>query len=125
MGIDFGERKVGLALSEGILAEPYGVLTVSSLQDAVEKVGKVAEKEGIDGAVVGVSEGLSKSRAKEFGKKLRQSLQVKVKFWDETLSTKDSQRLLIQAGAGLRKRRSKDDAFAAAVMLQLYLDSHV
>lgn len=97
-------RNIGLATSEGTLAEPYGV--VSSLPEIQQIVAKM----GITKIVVGISEGKSKERAIGFGKKLKSMLGLPVEFIDETLTT-------YEAGG-------KNHAKAAAIILQRYLDDN-
>jgi putative Holliday junction resolvase len=124
LGIDFGKRKIGLALSQGSLAEPFKVLRYEE-DDALRKeIQAVVESEEIERIVVGISEGQSAREARQFGENLK-SLGVEVVFSDETLSTISAQNLSREAGIRRKKRKSMEDAFAAAVMLQSYLESNV
>lgn len=120
VGIDFGLRKVGLAIAEGKLAEPLMVIKYSSQNQLIEKIKRIIEERGIDRVVVGVSEGEMAERAREFGEELKEF--VKVDFYDETLTTHDAIKLSISAGLGRKKRKSLEDAYAASIMLQGYLD---
>ncbi len=111
LGIDYGKKKVGLAISEGMLAAPYQVISVSSLKDALNKIGSVIKKEGIDQVIVGLPDsGEAYKMAKNFIKVLGQ--EISVKAIDETLSTKQA----IVAGS------KHEDSTAAAIILQNYLD---
>ena len=120
LGIDYGRAKIGLARAEGGLAEPWKVVQVNSWQDAIRKIEIEIEIERPDAVVVGVSEGSMGEEQKKFSDAL--SVSVPVSTWDEGLSTQDAQALAIQSGAGPKKRRELEDAYAAAVMLQSYLD---
>lgn len=124
LGIDYGRAKVGLAVSEGILAEPLSVIRYEDEKELFENIRAIADKERIDKMVVGVSEGKSAEEARSFGDKLR-SMGVEVAFFDETLSTVSAQELSREAGIGRKKRKALEDAFAASVMLQSFLDSNV
>jgi len=124
LGIDYGRKKIGLAFSAGSLAEPLKVVHFNSQREATGKVSQVANVEKVEKVVVGVSEGQMGQEAKEFGKKLSKVLKAKVDFADETLTSVTAQRLSIAAGIGKKKRRRLEDAFAACVMLQSYLDDH-
>ncbi len=124
LGIDFGRAKIGLAISEGFLAEPYSVIRYEEEKELLEKIKVLVDKEKIDKVVVGVSEGKSAEEATSFGEKLRE-LGLEIIFFDETLSTVSAQELSREAGMKRKKRKALEDAFAASVMLQSFLDSNV
>ena len=124
MGIDFGRAKIGLAISEGLLAEPYSVVRYEDEKELLEKIKVLVDKEKIDKVVVGVSEGKSAEEATSFGEKLRE-LGLEIIFFDETLSTVSAQELSREAGMKRKKRKALEDAFAASVMLQSFLESNV
>ena len=124
LGIDYGRAKVGLAVSEGILAEPFSVIRYEDEKELFENIREIADKERIDKVVVGVSEGKSEEEARSFGDKLR-SMGIEVSFFDETLSTVSAQELSLQTGMKRKKRKALEDAFAASVMLQSFLESNV
>ena len=124
MGIDFGRAKIGLAVSEGLLAEPYSVVRYEDEKELLEKIKVLVDKEKIDKVVVGVSEGKSAEEATSFGEKLRE-MGLEIAFFDETLSTVSAQELSREAGMKRKKRKALEDAFAASVMLQSFLDSNV
>ena len=124
MGIDFGRAKIGLAVSEGFLAEPYSVIRYEDEKELLEKIKVLVDKEKIDKVVVGVSEGKSAEEATSFGEKLRE-MGLEIAFFDETLSTVSAQELSREAGMKRKKRKALEDAFAASVMLQSFLESNV
>lgn len=124
LGIDYGRAKMGLAISETGLAEPWKVVKVGSVEDALGKLVHIVEQERIGQAVIGTSEGEMGEEQKQFAQKLADKLEIPVETWDETLSTQEAQRRSIEAGIPRNKRRQLGDAFAATVMLQSYLDEH-
>src|SRR3972149_6723846 len=111
IGMDFGLRKVGLAITEGKLADPLMVIRYSSLEELIEKIKRIVKEKSIEKAVVGISEGEMAIKAREFGEKLKEF--VDVDFQDETLTTKDAISLSIKAGIGREKRKKLEDAYAA------------
>src|SRR5438552_3336623 len=121
LGIDYGLKKVGLALSEGQVATPLKVLDISGLNDAVSKIIQVINKEEIERVVIGVPDrGQAKSAVKSFISKLRIDLkdkQVSVIEADETLSSASAKDLMIDLGIG-EKARQKEDAYSAVIILQ-------
>lgn len=122
LGIDYGRKKMGLSIAMGKLAEPYKVIKIQEEEDATAKIGEIVKEEGVDEIVVGISEGAMGEETRSFGKGLSGRLGINVEFWDETLSTRDSQTLSIEAGLSRKKRRGLEDAFAATIMLQSYLE---
>jgi putative Holliday junction resolvase len=123
LGIDYGRRKIGLATATTTLAEAYKVVRVESVPDAVEKVKKIAESEGVEKLVIGVSEGKMAKETKNFAKELKIRLKLPVEFQDETLSTQEAQNLSIEAGLTKKKRKRLEDAYSATLTLQNYLDN--
>lgn len=120
LGIDYGKKKVGLAISEGLTASPLKILEVSSLKDAINKVGSVIKAEGIELVVIGVPEsGEARKIAEQFILELGK--QIKVAEVEETLSSKDARDQMLNLNLS-KKVRLKEDSFAAANILQNYLD---
>ena len=117
LGIDYGRRKIGLAIGENGLSEPLKVISVTSFGDAINKIKKETESESSDKVVVGVSEGEMGKESKKFAQ------EIGAETFDETLTSQDAQRLSIEAGVSRKKRRDMEDAYAASIMLQNYLDS--
>lgn len=126
LGVDYGLKKIGLAMSEGQIASPLKVLDSSSLADAVLKITHVIKSENIDRVVIGVPEsGEAKSAVKKFIKKLKDDFKeetVSIIEADETLSSASAKELMIDLGTS-EKSREKEDAYAAAIILQNFLDS--
>ncbi len=71
-----------------------------------------------------MSEGTMAEKTKEFASELKKEVNTPLEFFDETLSTQDAQHLSRQAGIKRSKRKEMEDAMAACVMLQSYLDFH-
>ena len=126
LGIDYGRRKIGLAIADGPLAEPWKVFRYEDVDEVIKKVIQVIKVERIERVVVGISEGEMGRESKDFSLSLSISLRIPVKTFDETLTTQEAQRLSIEAGITRSKRKELEDAYAACVMLQSYLEvNHV
>lgn len=123
LGIDYGKKKMGLALAEGPLSEPWKVIRFDDIDMAIEELGDLVKSEDIDKVVVGISENEMGEESKNFSLSLSASLKIPVETFDETLTTQEAQKLAIEAGIKRQKRREFEDAYAAALMLQDYLDS--
>lgn len=117
LGIDYGRKKIGMAISGGSIAKPLKVIRVNSFKEGVEKVLQNIRVLQVKKVVVGVSEGEMGDESRKFAK------EIGAITFDETLSTYDAQTLSMQAGINRKKRKNMEDAFAAAVMLQNYIDS--
>lgn len=124
LGVDYGRAKLGFAIGMGTLAHPLGVEKVSSFEDALNKVVNKARSEEADLILVGISEGAMAGEQKKFAKGLGNLVDIPVRVHDETLSTQEAQKLAISAGLRRSRRKELEDAFAASVVLQSYLDSH-
>ena len=116
LGIDYGRSKIGIAVGVETFSEPLKVIHINSFEDAVQKIKKEIEIEKPDKIIVGISEGEMGEESKKFAEI------IGAKTFDETLTSKDAQTLSIQAGIGQKKRHEMEDAYAASIMLQNYLD---
>jgi putative Holliday junction resolvase len=117
LGIDYGKSKIGLAIGIDSFAEPLKVIRVESFPDAVHKIKNEIKTEMPDRIVVGISEGDMGEESRKFANELGATT------FDETLTSKDAQKLSIEAGISRKKRHQMEDAYAASLMLQNYLDS--
>lgn len=120
LGIDFGIAKIGLALADDGLAQPIGV--VKNYQKTLTKIAQLVGEERVEKIVIGVSEGKIGQRARKYGRQLGKVTGIKVLFQDETLTTKEAIAKMIEAGKKKKYRQEKEDAFAAAIILQAFLD---
>ncbi len=121
LGIDFGLKRIGLAISEGNIASPWKIVEVRNFPDAIEKISKIMTDEGFEKVVVGLPEGKMGENVVGFVKGLR-SLGFYVETADETLSSKKALKGMITLGVSKKDRRLLD-AYSAAEILQNYLDS--
>ncbi|HTW69173.1 MAG TPA: Holliday junction resolvase RuvX [Acetobacteraceae bacterium] len=132
IGIDPGQRTIGIALSDVLLtlASPYGSLRRGKLRDNAAEIAALAEKEGAGGLVVGWplsmdgSVGPAAQAARDWALALSDATGLPAALWDERLSSAAANRFLIQQADVSRKRRAAAvDRMAAAWMLQSALDS--
>ncbi len=122
LGIDFGLRRIGLAISEyGELATPWKIVEVTGLKDATDKIKKILSQENFDKIVVGLPEGKIGKTVLGFIKALKKA-GLNVEACDETLSSKKAVSHMIELGIPKDKRKF-NDATAAAIILQNYLDN--
>lgn len=117
LGLDYGKNKVGVAFADGPLADPIKVIRYANIDDLILKIKEVSEEFSVEKIVVGVSEGKMGEESLEFAKK------IGAETVDETLSTVDAQNLSREAGIPQKKRHEMEDAYAAAIILQNYIDA--
>ena len=132
LGIDFGMRRMGLAVSDelGITAQGLATLERSSLRKDVEHIRLLATQYNVQKVVVGNPIGHSggatsmSEKASAFAEKLRSRLECPVELWDERLTSAEANRMLRSAGLSIGKRQRAVDRVSAVLLLQNYLDYH-
>ena len=122
LGIDYGKSKVGFALAESDLSEPLTVLHYKDYANLEVQILQLIKKYTVEKVVVGVSEGAMGEECKNFANILKQKLLIPVETFDETLTTFDANSRSLEANLKRKKRREMEDAYAAAIMLQNYID---
>lgn len=132
LAVDHGEKRIGLALSDptATIASPFKVIEhVSRPMDAAQVAGLAQENE-VGLIVVGQSfdeEGrpnLAGRRAARFAEALQEQTPIPVVLWDESFSTQDARAARIELGVPRKNRSRHQDALAAVVILQSYLESN-
>lgn len=121
LGVDFGLRRVGLAISEGEFASPLDTIEVRGFKDAIQKISQFVKDQKFNKIVVGLPEGKMGKTILGFVKALKKE-GFDVETTDETLSSQEAVLQMIELNIPKKARRSTD-AQAAAIILQNYLDS--
>jgi len=146
LGLDVGDKRTGVAISDpqGILATPLTVLASEDEDAVIDEILKLVEQYKAERIVVGLPRRLNGELGEQaqkitaFTEKLSQHSKLDIQMWDERLSTKAVERLMMEAGGKGNKLRSRTkrktrnhsssakamvDALAAAFILQGFLDS--
>ena len=121
LGIDFGFKRIGLAISEGELASPLKILEIKNFNDAVIKIDEVVKGGGFEKIVIGLPEGKIGKIVLKFVNAIKKK-GLDIECADETLSSKKALQEMIDLNVS-QKSRSKNDSVAAAIILQNYLDN--
>jgi putative Holliday junction resolvase len=130
LGIDTGDARIGLALSDELrlLAHPFE--SVPAGKGALERIASVVREKSVDTVVVGLpknmngTKGPAAAKAEAFGEAVRAAAPgVKIVLWDERLTTVAAQRALHEAGRNTKQSRAVIDQVAAQLILQGWLDS--
>ena len=130
LGIDFGTRRIGLALSDptGNLATPMPFLENTSLKEVVAKFQELVKSHGVKTIVIGLprnmdgSYGPSAQKVREFITEIQPHIPAEIISQDERLTTAQATRGLSQMGLNQKDLRKKVDSSSAALILQQFLD---
>jgi len=131
LGLDIGDKRIGVALSDpgGILASPFTIINRTDDTTDVEAIINVVNQQQVKQIIVGLprsmdgSMGRQAEKVKSFAQKLSSHTEVPLEFRDERLTTVSAKRLMQSVGKKrARKQARDDDAIAAALILQAYLD---
>ena len=130
LGLDVGEKRIGIAISDETLtlARPLSTLSRASKVEDFQKIKLICDQNQIDKIVCGLpktlrnEEGPQAQRVRRYADQLVAAIGLPIEFWDERFSSVDAAERLAQAS---RKKRVKGDidSAAAAIILQGYLDA--
>lgn len=131
MSLDIGTKRIGVAVSDetGTLAQGKCVVLRKSDDKALKEIDVLIKDLAVNTVVLGLPLNMNGTKgeraldAEKFGGKLISSSGVRVVYWDERLSTKEIEDILIVASVRRDKRKELLDKMAAQVILQSYLDS--
>jgi putative Holliday junction resolvase len=131
LGIDYGRRRLGLALSDedGLLASPVPARLRSGLDEDLAFLADLARERAVAQVVIGLPQNMNGSLGEmalevlAFARTLEEKLNLRVIPFDERLTSSEAERVLIQADLSRRQRRGLRDGLAAVLILQSYLDS--
>ena len=132
MGLDFGGRRIGVAVSDplGLTAQPVLTLVRKNLRQDLKSLGRLLRKFDCSAIVLGnplyLSGDLSPqaARTQAFADTLRQTFALPVHLWDERLTSAEAHRHLDAAGRARTSHREVVDQVAAVLILQSFLDAH-
>jgi len=131
MGLDMGDRRIGVALGDpgGMLATPLTIVVRGEDEETdCRAIADLITQNQVDMVIVGLpynmdgSLGQQAEKVKAFMSVLSGYITVSVAFRDERLSTVSARRMMRAAGGKKGKEKAHDDAIAAAIILQGYLD---
>jgi len=132
MAVDWGQRRIGIALSDKsrVIASPHSVVQRSgSLDRDLNHIVELSNENDVSLIIFGLPVRLDGSMGPEAKgvlqvvEKLDEKSPVSIETWDERLSTTAARRALLEGNVSRKKRRGVIDQVAAALILQSYLDS--
>ncbi len=129
LGIDLGGKRVGIALSEGVLARPLATLTKErKTSDRLRRIVRMGERHEVEAFVVGLplmmdgTEGAMAETARSFATRLEAKSGKPVHLWDERLTSVQAEESMRAAGADPARIKELVDQVAAQIILQNWLD---
>jgi len=130
LGIDLGEKRIGIAISDelGITAQGLPTIPSTTEDENLKKIKKLIDKYNVEKIILGLPKNMNGTLGKQaekslcFAQKIKNIHQVPVELEDERLSTSKAEKLLIQADRSRKKRKKVIDKMSAVIILQSYLD---
>lgn len=130
LGVDLGVRRIGVAISDELGLTAQALPTLESLTEdgALVAIRTLIDQYGVHEVVVGLPKnmngtlGPAAEKALAFAKRLEEGGHAKITMWDERLTSRAAERLLIEADMRRAKRKRAIDQMAAVLILQGYLD---
>ncbi len=128
LGIDFGQARIGLAISDELRLLAHPLETIPANKNPGKRIADIVRDRKVDKVVIGIPRHMSgeigdaAKRALDFAAELRQQLSCSIETWDERLTTVAANRALAAAGKKTRETRKFVDQVAAQMILQGYLD---
>ena len=129
MGIDFGDARVGIALSDPlcIMSQGYKTIKNDGTDSLFSEIAEIIKEKEVTKIVVGLpknmdnSEGFRTDATKEFVEKLKTVTDVPIEFCDERLTTVSAHGFLSEMNVRGKKRKGAVDALSAALILETYM----
>lgn len=133
LGIDYGNRRVGLAVSDPlqIIATSLPTLTIESLSDAVIQLGPIINDKNVKICIVGYPIGVSGNKTEQtiivdtFISALSDCYDIKIISWDERYTSVEAKRILMEKKVDIRHNKGLVDQMSARIILQEYLDTQI
>ncbi len=128
--IDFGLKRIGLAISDSLRKIALPLKVVAGGKKAIQNIREALPLKEIDLILVGLplemsgKKGAMASLAEAFAKEVEEALQIRVQLIDERLSSKGAEVRLKEISLNRKERSEKIDMVAATLLLQTYLDYH-
>lgn len=134
MGLDFGTKTVGVAISDGLNLTAQGLETITrksqnKLRQTLARIEAIATEHQVTTIVLGYPKNMNNTvgeraeATEEFKEALEKRMKLPVILWDERLTTIEANRILIDSKVRRENRKEVIDKIAATIILQSYLDA--
>jgi len=131
VGIDFGESRIGVAISDGLkkISFPLGVIQREQGSYCLKRLKKLLDDREVESFVIGLpvrtdgTHSVQGEKVDSYSAALKDYFQKEVFTWDERFTTVIATNILREGSTGVKKGRKVVDKIAAQLILQSYLDS--
>jgi putative Holliday junction resolvase len=131
LSLDIGDRTIGVAVCDPLGLTAQGITTIKrkSIVLDIEEIAQICKKYDVETIVSGLPKNMNGTigpqgeKVQRFCDKLKETLDLEVKMWDERLTTVAANRVMIEGDLSRAKRKKIVDKIAATFILQGYLDS--
>lgn len=132
MGLDIGDRTIGVAVSDELNWMAHGICTIKrkSVDYDIDQLDRIIKEKKISKIIIGLPKNMNNTigdsgkKSIEFGEKLKNRYpDMEIVFWDERLTTVAAERVLIEADVSRKNRKKVIDKVAATFILQSYIDA--
>ncbi|HEY2492795.1 MAG TPA: Holliday junction resolvase RuvX [Paenibacillus sp.] len=131
MGLDYGDRRIGVAVSDAFGWTAQGLEVIERRREGAEfdRIAEIVREHEVSEIVVGLPKnmdgtvGFRGQICIDFADKLKELLSLPIHLRDERLTTVSAEKTLIEADVSRKKRKKVVDMMAASLILQNYLDS--
>ncbi len=132
IGIDYGDARVGIAVSDllGITAQGVKTIKNTGIKQLLGEIKAIINEYKPEKIVIGLpknmdgSEGFRVDATRDFAEKLKTVYKGEIVFWDERLSSMGAERYLNETNTRGKKRKAVLDTVAACIILEGYLSAH-
>lgn len=135
MGLDYGTKTTGVAISDALGITAQGVETITrksnkKLRQTLARIESLVSEYQVKRIILGLPKNMNNTlgeraeETKEFQEMLERRTGLEVVLWDERLTTVESERILKDGGVRRENRKERVDWMAAALILQSYMDAH-
>ncbi len=131
MGIDFGEVRIGIALSDPlqIISQPF--LVLANNENTINEIQNIIKTEEVEKIILGLPQNLDGEDTKktlevrEFAEELKRNIDIPLFFWDERYSSVEANEQLKQMGYTILESRKVVDKVAASIILKNYMEDQI
>ncbi|MDP4181658.1 MAG: Holliday junction resolvase RuvX [Bacillota bacterium] len=132
LGIDYGDRKIGVAVSDPMGMIAQGVETIrweGDYETPIKRIKEIVDHYKAEKCIVGFPKNMNGTvgergeKTLEFIRLLKEQIHIDIISWDERLTTKAANRVMHEMGIKTSKKKAIEDQIAAVYILQNYLDS--
>lgn len=134
LGLDIGEKRIGVAMADGKIASAYAVIKIDDLAKAILEVSRIVRQENIEKIIIGIPKNLPAGEAGQdtlqadkihkFALELAKVINLPIEYIDETLTSKEAERILSSSGLEPTSEKYKQevDKISAKLILEQYIN---